>query len=146
MKGTISTFPRFLYLNSYALLLLAAGGGIVFLPLYKISWWLIALQAAVAVPCFNGSIKILSSWKDKKRKYAMLMERNANGIRPDTFAPFMQAACGRLLVRVVLEDLGKSSEFRSLIPLKKPLPERCRESCTPKKTVIHTFDQEKDKQ
>lgn len=140
MERSISTLPRFLYLNIYALLLFAIGGGIVFIPLYKTSWWLVALQAAVALPCFNGALKILKSWKDKKRKYSMLMQRNADGIRPDTFSPFMQAACGRLLVRIVLKDLGRKDAYESLKPLKKPLPERCMESCTPKKTVVHTFN------
>lgn len=142
MERSISTLPRFLYLNSYALLLLFIGGGIAFIPLYKISLWLIALQVAGIVPCINGALKILRSWKDKKRKYSMLMQRNAAGIRPDTFTPFMQAACGRLLVRIVLKDLGKPEAFKSLEPLKKPLPQRCRESCTPQKTIVHTFNAE----
>lgn len=140
MERKISTLPRFLYLNFYALLLLFVGGGIAFIPLYKISWWLVVLQAAVIIPCLKGGIKILSSWKDKKRKYYMLMQRNAEGIRPETFIPFMQAACGRLLVRIVLKDLGEEDKFKSLKPLTKPLPERCKESCRPQKTVIHTIN------
>ena len=140
MERSISTIPRFLYLNSYALLLLLVGGGIAFIPLYKISWWIILGQLAAIIPCINGAIKILRSWPDKKRKYSMLMQRNSNSIRPDTFTPFMQAACGRLLVRIVLKDLGKSHEFNSLKPLTKPLPERCKESCRPQKTIIHTLN------
>ena len=35
--GNISTFARYMYLNSYAFLLILLGGGIVFIPLYKIS-------------------------------------------------------------------------------------------------------------
>ena len=142
MERSISTLPRFLYLNSYALLLLLIGGGIAFIPLYKINWWFITLQLAGIIPCINGALKIFRSWNDKKRKYSMLMQRNAEGIRPDTFTPFMQAACGRLLVRIVLKDLGKPEAYDSLKPLKKPLPQRCQESCTPKKTIIHTFKSE----
>lgn len=140
MNKSISTFPRFLYLNIYAFLILLIGGGISVLPLYKISWWLVAVQAAIVIPCIKGGISILQSWDDKKRKYHVLMERNKDKIRPDTFEPYMLAPCGRLLVRIVLKDLGKQKEFRNLKVKRKPLKVLLKESCTPQKTVVHTFN------
>jgi hypothetical protein len=140
MNKSISTFPRFLYLNIYAFLILLIGGGISVLPLYKISWWLVAVQAAIVIPCLKGGIGILQSWGDKKRKYHVLMERNKDKIRPDTFESYMEAPCGRLLVRIVLKDLGKQKEFKNLKVARKPLKVRLKESCTQQKTVVHTFN------
>ena len=74
MRHPISTFPRFMYLNAYAFLLLLVGIGIMLLPGYRISWWLLLPQAIVALPCFKGASTIFASWKDKKRKYDLLMQ------------------------------------------------------------------------
>lgn len=123
MKG-VNTFKRYVYLNVYALLLLAAGAGVGFLPLWRVSPWAVAGQALVVLPCLYNGLRILATWDDKKRKYALLMQRNADGLRPDTFTDYMQAPCGRALVRVVLADLGCSEEYAGLQRLKKPLRER----------------------
>lgn len=138
-EQTISTFSRYLYLNSYAFLLLAMGTGIAFIPLYRISWWLLIPQALGAIPCLKGAYSIFSSWEDKKRKYHMLMERNRTELRPDTFTEFMQAPCGQLLSRVVLADLGRSDAYPTLKRLtQKPLRKRLQEGCKPQKTIIYT--------
>ena len=42
---TISTIPRFIYLNAYAFLLMFMGIGIALIPLYNISLWFVAMQA-----------------------------------------------------------------------------------------------------
>lgn len=136
-KQSISTFPRYIYLNSYAFLLFIVGIGIAFIPLYNISWWLTPLQAAGVFSCMKGGYKILSTWEDKKRKYNMLMERNKAQIRPDTFSEFMQAPCGQLLSKVVLHDLGHSEAYKELQALRKPLKERILVSCKPQKSVIY---------
>lgn len=137
-EQTISTFSRYLYLNSYAFLLLAMGTGIAFIPLYRISWWLLIPQALGAILCLKGAYSIFSSWEDKKRKYRMLMERNRTELRPDTFTEFMQAPCGRLLIRVVLTDLGRNDAYPTLKRLtQKPLRKRLQEGCKPQKTIIY---------
>ena len=137
-KPGINTLPRFLYLNSYAFLLLALGVGIVFLPLYDVGgWWLAVPQAIVVLICWKGAYSILHSWADKKRKYQVLMERNLQGLRPDTFTDFMQAPCGRLLSRLVLRDLGLENEWPRLLALREPLLKRFRTACRPTKTVLY---------
>lgn len=137
-KQTIVTFTRFLYLNIYAFLLLVGGIGIFFIPLYEINVWFLLPQSIVALVCLKNSLRIFKSWSDKKRKYDVLMQRNANGFRPDTFSEYMQAPCGRLLVRIVLEDLGISDEYKTLKKLRQPFFATVKKSCTPQKTVVYT--------
>ncbi len=131
----IDTIKRYLYLNVYAFLLLLAGGGIGSLPIWHISLWLIIPQAIIALTCFHNAMRILSTWNDKKRKYALLMQRNANGLRPDTFTEYIQAPCGRALTKIVLEDLGCPDRYSELKKLRKPLRQRI--SCKPSKTVVY---------
>lgn len=138
-KKTIQTPYRFFYLNTYAFLLLLAGVGIGMLPIYTYSLWGVLPQAVVCLLCLYESARIFSSWQDKKRKYRVLMQRNAEKIRPDTFAEYMQAPCGRLLVRVVLVDLRCPEQYRQLQALRKPWRDTWRENCRPKKTVIHSI-------
>ena len=137
-KAGIETFTRFLYLNSYALLLISIGAGVTFLPLYRWGgWWLVVPQAVAVYFCLKGAYKILSSWNDKKRKYRVLMERNTPTLRPETFTEFMQAPCGKLLSKVVLKDLGQSEAYESLKNLEEPLLQRLRKACKPQKTTIY---------
>jgi hypothetical protein len=81
--------------------------------------------------------KLFSTWEDKKLKIDILIQKNQNEFRPDTFSVFMQAPCGRLLTRQVLRDLRKQHEYKSLLKLQKPLRERLRDNCTPVKTIIY---------
>ena len=141
MTRTISTFPRFLYLNIYALLLLLVGGFIACIPLYKISLWLLIPQGIGFLFCLKNAHKIFASWKSKKRKYAILMERNEKELRPDTFKDYIQAPCGRLLVKIVLKDLNQENRYKDLLTMKQPLIQNCKESCTPKITTVYINEQ-----
>ena len=132
----ISTFPRFLYLNVYAFSLAFGGIGIALIPCYKVGWWLVALQVIAFYVCERNAFKIFSSWNDKKRKYDILIQKNEVEFRPDTFTDYMQAPCGQLLAKIVLADLNKSSEYKNLLKLKKPLWKLLKSSCKPQKTVI----------
>lgn len=133
----IATPWRFLYLNFYAWLLLALALAAVLVPLWRVSPWFLVLQVPVAFACLKGGAGILSGWPDKKRKYAMLMERNRPELRPDTFAVYAQAPCGRLLIRVVLADLGAAGRYRSIMKaLPRPsLRARLRGACTRRTTT-----------
>lgn len=66
------------------------------------------------------------------------MEANAQQFVPTSFEEYMQAPCGRLLVRVVLTDLGKREAYRDLKKLKAPLKTRLHDACVPKKTIVYT--------
>jgi hypothetical protein len=134
----ISTFSRFLYLNTYAFLLVFGGIGIALIPCYLVSWWLVAIQAIIVVICIKNGLKIFRSWPDKKRKYMILMQRNETEFRLDTFTEFMQAPCGQLLTKIVLADLEKSYEYKKLKIIKQPFLKTIKQSCKPQKTVVYT--------
>ena len=133
----ISTLPRFLYLNTYAILLMFTGIGVGLIPLYRVSMWLLPAQLILFVICFRNSLKLFGSWKDKKRKYTVLMERNAREFRPESFSEYMQAPCGRLLVRVVLADLGRPGMYAELGKYRKSFAENLKSGCRPVKTVVY---------
>ena len=122
-RGTIETIARFIYLNAYAFLLILIGGGVAFIPVYKVSLWLILPQAAIVIYCMKAAYTILSSWQDKKRKYHILMQRNRKELRADTFSEYMQAPCSRLLTKIVLKDLGRTDCYKTM---KKHVPIRAR--------------------
>lgn len=107
------------------------------LPGYRISWWLLLPQAIVALPCFKGASTIFASWKDKKRKYDLLMQRNAEQFRPDTFTEFMHAPCGRLLTKIVLEDMHCPERYRELKHLRQPFIKQLRKNCQPRKHTVY---------
>lgn len=136
-KQTIVTLSRFLYLNTYAFLLLVGGIGILFIPLYKINKWLFIIQIVITFVCWKNSLRIFRSWNDKKRKYKILMQRNCDCFRPDTFCEYMQAPCGRLLVKIVLNDLNLSHEYNTLKKLKQPFITTLKNSCKSQKTIVY---------
>ena len=107
------------------------------MPFYKISKWILIAQGIIALFLFVTGCNLLSTWDDKKKKAAILLGKNKGEFRPDTFEVFMQAPCGRLVVKTVLADLGKSREYRSLLKFKKPFFETIKDNCTPKEAVIY---------
>ncbi len=141
MYPGISSIPRFLYLNSYAFLLILIGGGIAVIPCYRWHWSLVVIQAIFAFMCLYYALKIFSTWQEKKRVYKVLIERNEKQIRPETFNDYMQAPCGRLLAHVVLKDLGRKDQFAELDKLQKHFWQIKKSDCLPKPTkiVIHNI-------
>jgi membrane protein CcdC involved in cytochrome C biogenesis len=121
----------------YSFLIVCAGILMLVAPFYRMSKWTLVVQAIIAVKLFMIAGKLFSAWEEKVKKIDMLAKRNRDEFRPDTFAVFMQAPCGRLIVRQVLRDLHKQDEYKSLIKLQKPLLERLRTNCAPAKTVIY---------
>lgn len=65
------------------------------------------------------------------------MAKNQGGYREESFAVFMQAPCGRLLVRTVLKDLGLRERYRELKKYKKSFFSAVRDSCKPVKTTVY---------
>jgi len=127
---------RFLYLNIYSFLIVCAGILALVLPFYLITKWTLIAQGIVAVNLFLISGKLFSTWDSKKREIDLLVKRNKNEFRPDTFKVYMQAPCGRLVVREALRNLNMQGEYKTLLKLQKPLLERLKNNCTPSKTVI----------
>ena len=68
-------------------------------------------------------------WEDKYREYKILIERNKKDFRPETFKLYMDAPCGRKVVKAVLKDLGKSNEYKQLLVYKPTLRESLKDCC-----------------
>jgi len=128
---------RFLYLNAYSFLLVFAGALAFLPPFHKISIYILLIQAIIAIKIWHIAAKLFSSYKDKIKKREILVNRNQNSFRPDTFDAYMQAPCGRLIVRSVLSELGKTDEYKNLLKRKKPFFALLKENCTPAKTIIY---------
>lgn len=112
----INTTKRYIYVNLYAWVLLIGAVIIGLIPLYKFSLWLIIPQAGAALAMIIFAIKILRQFPHKKREYALLMERNSDALRPDSFWCYADAPCGRLLMSLVLKDLGYDRDtYRSIV-------------------------------
>lgn len=65
------------------------------------------------------------------------MERNRTQLRHDTFHEYMQAPCGRLLVRIVLNDLGQTHYYKFLLGTRIPLRESVKQNCQKKETKVY---------
>ncbi len=148
MEGINTPWRRF-YLNSYAYLLIILAVGVAVIPLciWGVKWWLALAQCACVYLALRGAATILSAWPDKQRKYAILMEKNRDELRPDTFRQFMDAPCGRLLAKVVIADLGyPHGTYRKV--KRKAAPRfwrNCLDTFTPsasntERIVIHKID------
>jgi hypothetical protein len=127
---------RFLYLNLYSFLIICAGILTLIAPFYLISRWIFVIQAIAAVKIFTIAGKLFSTWKDKVKEIDILVKRNQDEFRPETFTIFMQAPCGRLVVHQALRDLHKRDKYKFLLKAQKPLLEKLRNNCMPVKTVI----------
>jgi len=109
----------------------------VFIPLYEISWIFLVCQIIILGICLKQAFKIFSSWNAKKRRYDILIQQNSNVFTPDSFTEYMQAPCGRILVKIVLKDLNKSNEYNNLLALKQPILQVLKTSCKPSKTILY---------
>lgn len=140
---TISTFKRYVYINIYAFLILIMGIGILFIPFSYICSYIIYFQVILSLFCFKSAISILKTWKSKKRRYKKLIDENIVFFNPESFEEYMKAPCGRLLVKIVLKDLGKQEQYRKLkvynISWGKTLKSNCRTNKTVK-TVVYKKD------
>lgn len=128
---------RFIYLNTYSFLLLICGIATALVPLYQVSKLLVIPQVVICFICFKQSYRLFSTWGEKKRKYAVLMERNKKQFRPDTFEAYMQAPCGRLLTKAVLKDLGERDRYKELLVYRVPVLESLKHNCTTQRTRVY---------
>ncbi|QTQ10835.1 hypothetical protein HRI96_00670 [Treponema parvum] len=120
---------RFFYLNTYGFICLALGFIFIAVPLWTFSkFWLIP-QGILSLIAFIFAYNLLGMWKDKIREYMILIERNKNEFRPDTFKIFMDAPCGRKITKAVLKDLGKPEEYKNLLIYKPKLKNLARDLC-----------------
>lgn len=128
---------RFIYLNAYSFLLLFCAVLSICIPLYKGCKYLIFAQILSFFWFLNHSIRLFSTWNDKKIKYKILINKNKETFRSESFKIFMEAPCGRLLTKAVLKDLGLQARYKELKVYQKPFISSMKENCKTKKTVIY---------
>jgi len=131
---------RFLYLNIYSFLLAFIGILALVLPFYLLSPWTLAIQGIVAIAFFVYSARLFSTWDHKRREIDLLIKRNQDGFRPETFDVFMQVPCGRLIVKCVLKELKIQNQYQSLLKLQKAMWQRIHNYFQTTKTVIFIND------
>ncbi len=111
-KG-IDTLRRYLYLNLYGFILLAAGVCAASVPfIFSCLLWVRGIGIVLSLLCWKGAWKIFSSWKSKRRIYDILMRRNTQGLIPWSFREYVHTPCGRLMTRLVLRDLRREESIR----------------------------------
>lgn len=117
-------------------------GVAVALPLRKVLPFLLIPQIIISFLLFYYSVKLFSTWKDKKTKYKILLAKNKDGFRPESFKIFMQAPCGRLLTKAVLKDIGLKSKYKELLLYKEPFLVSLKNNFKPVRTRIYINEAE----
>jgi hypothetical protein len=121
-----------LSINRYALLLdLGASASIAFgVAAWRIFdlWWLAAVFGLLTLLFLPNAQRIHAQSQRKYRAILLLTVRNAKRWSPAGFEKYLASPCGRVVVRTVLRNIGRSSEYRNL---KKAYPQRF---CAPPQT------------
>jgi hypothetical protein len=102
---------RFIILNFFAFLLIGIGIILIFIP---IEIFFIVLKYILAVGCLVNAVSILIKWKKKKRIMEVLILRNLNEIRPDTFKKYRGELCWELVYLYIFYKLRKTEKYRIL--------------------------------
>ena len=113
-----------------------------------ITLFLIDYSYFIAIPIIfiliflYGGLSILKTWNDKKRKYQILITKNEKHFYPESFKEYMQAPCGRLLVKIVLKDLNILDQYKALSKYRVSFLsqiKQIRKGCMRSKTVIRYY-------
>lgn len=125
-------------INAYALLLDAVGLMLLALAVMLLQNWFVAAvsSALLGVGLVYGGMGVHSTYDEKRRIYSVLLKRNAQAVRLDTFRDFMSVPCHRLVVRMVLHRLNCDSEYETVKRLFYVPPWRRNRAC---ETVLHVF-------
>lgn len=106
---------RFLRLNAWAFVLdISAVSSLAIIGAGRhclVFFWLGLV--VVFFLAFNG-IRLHSHYPDRVRVLDILIKKNKQGIREDSFCEFMYAPCGRMVVREALDILGEKRLYKKL--------------------------------
>ena len=83
-----------------------------------------------------GAIGIHGTYPEKRRMYLLLFRKNARLFRIESFKNSMSVPCHRVLVRRLLSDLGRESEYPKIKKAYYRYPWQTR---FPDDTVLHIF-------
>ena len=113
------TFARakfWICINIYALLLDVLGCTTFVMAIVLLRTWLVAtiLCCFAAIFILYGGIGIHSTYTEKCRIYSILIRRNSNGVKVETFKDFLSVPCHRVVVRMVLHQLHQSAKYSEI--------------------------------
>ncbi|MDF3820742.1 hypothetical protein P3G55_12565 [Leptospira sp. 96542] len=93
-----------------------------FLTLFilKVSIFLAIPFIFVSILTFSIAIHLISAYKGKIRSINLLFKKNRVSFKPISFADYMQAPCGRQVVKIVLSHLGKQENYK-ILKMKYPI-------------------------
>jgi hypothetical protein len=95
----IFSLVGFVYFNIYAFILLVVGIGVYFIP---INVFILILKITLSILLFVGSFNIFMTWNRKQRILNLLLAKNKEEIKFESFKPFMHDLCTQLIVLYVL--------------------------------------------
>jgi len=102
---------RFIILNSFAFLLAGIGIAVILMP---IDIFIIVFKYIIAIGCLFNAAGIFLKWKKKKIMMDILIRRNLNEIRPDTFRKYRGELCWELVYHYIFYKLRKTEKYRIL--------------------------------
>lgn len=133
---------RYLYLNFWGLLLISISL-VIAITLFLVNYsYFLPLPIIAILICLYGGCSILKTWEDKKRKYSILITKNEKVFYPESFKEYMEAPCGRLIVKVVLKDLNQSEQYKNLDKYRVSYLSQIKQikkGCVRSKTVIRYY-------
>lgn len=138
-KNRVIRFFLFIQLNIYAILILCIGVAFLFIPLFKISPWFILGQVLIFILVLQPSIQLFSKWSYRKKMIRTLLRVNHKEFKVESFEPFMDAPCSRLIVRRVLKILGEKGRYKEVKIYQPSMITNCKEtqSCVKRKVVVY---------
>jgi hypothetical protein len=101
----------FIFLNIYSFFLFGLGVAAFLMP---IDIFILVFKYLVVIWCIVGASIILSKYNVKIRQLAILVNRNKEEIRPDTFKVYLKTPCGQLLVNMAINNLRKTRNYANL--------------------------------
>ncbi len=127
-----------LIVNIYAILLDVIGLVMFAAALLLLRTWFVTavLCFFLAVVMLYGGFGVHSTYPEKRRIYSILIRKNRDGVKMESFKDFLSVPCHRVVVRMVLYHLHQSAMY-SAIKKKYYVPPWQREFST--KTTYHVF-------
>lgn len=127
---------EWLYLNIYAISLLLLSVLVFLFPLFLVSWIFIPFQIAIGLFTLSQSMRLFSTFAEKKRMISILLNRNNKEFHASSFEPYMKAPCSRLIVHFVLKKINLQKNYQQLLHYKPSVIETCKENSKPIITTI----------
>ena len=101
---------RFLYLNIFAIFLVVLSILIFLIPINNIVLNIIRYFYTFLFAV--SGIGIFTQWKTRKRRLKILVAKNSNELRLDTFEQYRETLCGLLIADIALRDLKKKEYYK----------------------------------